>query len=74
MTPRLPPAIGDGSIATPRIGTRPWVALDGARTRGYPPVEAGVSTSLQAAKWTTFDWAQKEEVALGDLLRDVSRE
>ena len=22
MTPRLPPAIGDGSIATPRIGTR----------------------------------------------------
>ena len=25
MTPRLPPAIGDGSIATPRIGTRPFV-------------------------------------------------
>ena len=23
MTPRLSPAIGDGSIATPRIGTRP---------------------------------------------------
>ena len=22
MTPRLPPAIGDGSVATPRIGTR----------------------------------------------------
>ena len=28
MTPRLSPAIGDGSIATPRIGTRPDGAVE----------------------------------------------